>query len=115
MGPAVSGTLGDMMESGHVGLQDGREGRGNRGRACHWRGDETGAEVVAGGLVEAGALGGRPRGRILWQFPESPGRQREYGLPLLTHAHLRHLAEPLQRQQRVSYHACALPLSKIFR
>ena len=40
-------------------------------------GDETGAEVVAGGLVEAEALGGRPRGRVLWQFPESPGRQRE--------------------------------------
>ena len=32
-------------------------------------GDETGAEVVAGGLDEAGALGGRPRGRVLWQFP----------------------------------------------
>ena len=64
-------------------------------------GDETGAEVVTGGLVEAGALGGRPRGRVLWQFPESPGRQREHGLPLLTHAHLRHLAEPLHRQQRV--------------
>ena len=38
VGPAVSGTLGDMMESGNVGLQDGREGRGNSGRACHWRG-----------------------------------------------------------------------------
>ena len=38
VGPTVSGTFGDMMKSGHVGLQDGREGRGNRGRACHWRG-----------------------------------------------------------------------------
>lgn len=45
--------------------------------------------------------GGWPRGKVLWQRPESPGRQRVHGVPLRTQAHLRHLAVPLQRQQRV--------------
>ena len=46
-------------------------------------------------------VGGGPRGRELWQFPESPGRQREQRVPFLTQEHLKHLAVPLQRQQRV--------------
>ena len=46
-------------------------------------------------------VGGGPRGRELRQFPESPGRQREQRVPFLTQEHLKHLAVPLQRQQRV--------------
>ncbi len=33
--------------------------------------------------------------------PKSPGKQREHGALLRTQAYLRHLAVPLQRQQRV--------------
>ena len=43
-----------------------------------------------------------PRGRSLWQFPNSTGRQREQGVLFLSQEHLRHLAVPLQRQKRVT-------------
>lgn len=42
-----------------------------------------------------------PLGRVFRHFPDSPGRHREQGTPLLAQEHLRHLAVPLQRQQRV--------------
>ena len=32
-----------------------------------------------------------PPGRVIQQFPASPERQHEQGVPLLTQAHLRHL------------------------
>ena len=48
----------------------------------------------------AGGWNGGARGRVLRQLPESPGRQREQGFPLRAHEHLKHLAVPLQRQQR---------------
>ena len=47
-----------------------------------------------------GALTEVPRGRMLRQFPDSPGRQCKQRDPLLTQEHLRHFAMPLQRQQR---------------
>ena len=68
--------------------------------------EEDEEETPALGPTTAGATERQierlwPRGRTLWQRPESPGRQREQRIPLRTQAHLRHLAVPLQRQQRV--------------
>ena len=48
----------------------------------------------------AGGWNRGARGRVLRQLPESPGRQREQGFPLRAHERLKHLAVPLQRQQR---------------
>ena len=42
----------------------------------------------------------QPCGRVLWQFPASPGKQCEQGVTLFTHAHLRHLAVLLHLQHR---------------
>ena len=83
-----------------------REGRPGQVAA---NGEESTAGVVSreGRLGEAGELLDEgsvrvegPRGRVLWQFPATPGRQREQVVPLLTQAHLKHFAVPLHRQQR---------------
>ena len=64
--------------------------------------DEAPARGLTTAGVAAGQVGGKwPRGRMLRQHPESPGRQRVQGVPLRTQEHLLHLAEPLHRQQRV--------------
>ena len=44
--------------------------------------------VVTAGRVGCGRV---PRGRVLWQRPQTPGTHREQGVLLRTQAHLRHL------------------------
>ena len=83
-----------------------REGRPGQAAAD---GEERAAGVVSweGRLGEAGELLDEGsvrveglRGRVLWQFPASPGREREQVVPLLAQAHLKHFAVLLHRQQR---------------
>ena len=93
---------GDRGEGGH-------RDRWIESRTCDQAGE---VDTVIGTLVwpELDAcevvptfVGGEgPQGRSLWQFPNSPGRQREQGMLFLTQEHLRHLAVPLQRQQQVT-------------
>ena len=102
LGPAVSGTLGNMLEGWDVGLEDDGEG----GRVELIEDDEAlvGADVRAGvpeGGDDRDALEVGLRRIVLRQFPETPGKQQEQGLPPRTQEHLRHFAVPLQRQQRV--------------
>ena len=76
---------------GRAGLDTGIEGNWEAGR-------EVG-NLAAVRVVRLG-VGGGPRGGPLRQLPVSPGRQLVQGEPLLTQEHLKHLADPLQRQQR---------------
>ena len=66
-------------------------------------GDEAlvGADVAGEGGDDRVALEVGLRRIVLRQFPETPGKQQEQGLPPRTQEHLRHFAVPLQRQQRV--------------
>ena len=125
VGPMVSRSLGYMLESRDVRMKDGREGgreveleggfkgrgdAGGTGMPEAAEGEETGDGGLEKGAEEeeagnTGASGGGTRGRELRQFLESPGRQREQGVPPLAQKHLRHFAVPLQRQQRVETEA----------
>ncbi len=52
------------------------------------------------GVWDVELRGREVEGRTLLHLPDSPGRQWEQGWPERAQAHLRHLPEPLQRQQR---------------
>ena len=101
------------MAEREVELEGGIKGRGDAGGVGMpeaAEGEETGNGGLEKGAEEeeagnTGASGGGTRGRELRQFPESPGRQREQGVPPLPQEHLRHFEVPLQRQQRVETEA----------
>ena len=66
----------------------------------HRRGREGAAVDKEADNNDGSVRGGGSPGGVLWQFPNSPGRQHEQEVPLLTQAHPRHFAVPLHRQLR---------------